>query len=84
MRRVTRLTHGFSKKAEHHAHAIALHDMHDNFGRTHKTGRVTPAMEAGGADHVWTRGAIAALMDANYIPKPRGPYKTKGQVENSN
>ena len=84
MRRFTRLTNGFSKKAEHHAHAVALHYMHDNFGRIHKTWRVTPAMEAGVADHVWTRGEIAALMDANYIPKPRGPYKTKGQVENSN
>ena len=84
MCRFTRLTHGFSLKAEHHAHAVALHDMPDNFGRIHETWRVTPAMEAGVADHVWTRGEIAALMDANDIPKPRGPYKTQGQAENSN
>ena len=54
MRRFTRLTNGFSKKVENHAHAIAIHYMHYNFCRVHKTLRVTPAMEAGIADHVWT------------------------------
>jgi hypothetical protein len=62
---------------------VALHYMHYNFGRIHKTLRVTPAMEAGVADHVWTMEEIAALMDANYVPKPRGPYKKKIQPENS-
>lgn len=47
MRRFTRLTNGFSKKVENHAHAVALHFMYYNFGRIHKTLRVTPAMEAG-------------------------------------
>ncbi len=62
MRRFTRLTNGFSKKLENHAHAVALHCMYYNFGRIHKTLRVTPAMEAGIADHVWTLEEIAALM----------------------
>ena len=52
MRRFTRLTNGFSKKIENHVHAIALHFMHYNFGRIHKTLRFTPAMEAGIADQV--------------------------------
>jgi hypothetical protein len=77
MRRFTCLTNGFSKKVENHAHAVALHYMNYNFGRVHKTLRVTPAMEAGVSDHVWTIEEIAELMDANYIPKPRGPYKKK-------
>jgi IS1 family transposase len=77
MRRFTRLTNGFSKKAENHAYAVALHYMYYNFGRIHKTLRVTPAMEAGVSDHVWTMEEIAALMDANQMPKPRGPYKKK-------
>jgi IS1 family transposase len=53
MRRFTRLTNAFSKKLENHAAAIALHYMHYNFCRIHKTLRVTPAMAAGIADHVW-------------------------------
>lgn len=63
MRRFTRLTNGFSKKIENHEHAISLHFMYYNFGRVHKTPRVTPAMEAGIADHVWTLEEIAALAD---------------------
>jgi IS1 family transposase len=54
MRRFTRLTNGFSKKIENHFYAVAIHFMHYNFCRVHKTLRVTPAMEAGIADHVWT------------------------------
>jgi IS1 family transposase len=54
MRRFTRLTNGFSKKIENHAASVALYFMHYNFCRVHKTLRVTPAMEAGLTDHVWT------------------------------
>jgi IS1 family transposase len=61
MRRFTRLTNGFSKKVENHAHAIALHFMFYNFGRIHKSLRVTPAMQAGVADHVWSLEEIAEL-----------------------
>jgi IS1 family transposase len=61
MRRFTRLTNAFSKKLENHAHAVALHFMYYNFGRIHKTLRVTPAMEAGVSDHVWTLEEIATL-----------------------
>ena len=32
-----------------------------NFGRIHKTLRVTPAMEAGVTDHVWSLEEIADL-----------------------
>ncbi len=53
-RRFTRLTNAFSKKVENHAAAVALYFMHYNFCRVHRTLRVTPAMEAGLTDHVWT------------------------------
>lgn len=65
VRRFTRLTNAFSKKAENHAHAIALHFMHYNFGRIHKTLRVTPAMEARVSDHVWSLEEIVVLADKN-------------------
>ena len=66
MRRFTRLTNGFSKKIENLAHAVALHYMHYNFARPHKTlGGRTPAMAAGVADHKWTNYEIAALLDSN-------------------
>ena len=61
MRRFTRLTNGFSKKVENHAHAVSLHFMHYNFARIHKTLRVTPAMQAGVSDHVWSLEEIASL-----------------------
>jgi IS1 family transposase len=54
MRRFTRLTNGFSKKVENHAYSVAIHYMHYNFCRIHQTLRVTPSMEAGLTDHVWT------------------------------
>jgi hypothetical protein len=63
MRRFTRLTNGFSKKVENLEHAVSLHFMHYNFARIHKTLRVTPAMEAGLTDHVWTLEEIASLAD---------------------
>jgi hypothetical protein len=67
MRRFTRLTNGFSKKFENHAHQIALYFFHYNFCRVHKTLRVTPAMEAGLADHVWTLEELCNLLPD---PKP--------------
>ncbi|MES2103249.1 MAG: DDE-type integrase/transposase/recombinase [Pseudomonadota bacterium] len=63
MRRFTRLTNGFSKKIENLEHAVALHFMYYNFGRIHKILRVTPAMEAGISDHVWSLEEIAKLTD---------------------
>jgi IS1 family transposase len=61
MRRFTRLTNAFSKKVDNHKAAVALHFMHYNFARIHKTLRVTPAMESGVADHVWSLEEIARL-----------------------
>lgn len=63
MRRFTRLTNGFSKKLENHAAMVALYFMYYNFGRVHQTLRVTPAMEAGIADHVWSIEEIVHLLE---------------------
>ena len=63
MRRFTRLTSGFSKKTENHAHAVAIHFMYDNFGRYHQTLRSTPAMRAGVTDHRWSLEEIVRLAN---------------------
>lgn len=63
IRRFTRLTNAFSKKIENHTAAVALHFMYYNFCRIHKTLRVTPAMEAGIASHVWSLEEMNALLD---------------------
>lgn len=63
-RRFTRLTNAFSKKVENHISSMAIYFMHYNFGRIHQTLRVTPAMEAGLSDHVWSLEEIAALSES--------------------
>jgi hypothetical protein len=63
-RRFTWLTNAFNKKVGNHMWALALHYMHHNFCRIHKTLRVTPAMEAGIADHVWSVEEIAGLLES--------------------
>ena len=74
IRRFTRLTNGFSKKVENHAASVALWFMYYNFCRVHQTLRMTPAMEAGLANHIWTIGEMVSLLPE---PKtsPRGPYR---------
>ena len=63
IRRFTRLTNAFSKKIENHAHSVALHYMHYNFVRIHKTLRVSPAMAAGVTERLWTIGDIVHLVE---------------------
>jgi IS1 family transposase len=66
MRRFTRLTNGFSKKVENLEYAVALHFMHYNFARPHKTLANpyprTPAMAAGIETHIWTIEDIVKLI----------------------
>ena len=74
MRRFARLTNAFSKKLENHIAALALYFTYYNFCRVHQTLRVTPAMEVGIADHVWSVEELVALLPAPES-KPRGPYR---------
>ena len=62
IRRFTRLTNGFSKKLENHAAAVALWFMYYNFCRIHQTLRITPAMEAGLSEHVWSIEELCGLL----------------------
>lgn len=62
MRRFTRLTNAFSKKVENHRHMVALFFLYYNFCRIHSTLRVTPAMEAGISNHVWSIEELCGLL----------------------
>ena len=62
MRRFTRLTNAFSTKLENHGAMVALYFMYYNFARIHQTIRVTPAMQAGIADHAWSLEKIVSLL----------------------
>jgi transposase-like protein/IS1 family transposase len=61
MRRMTRLTNGFSKKWENLEAAYALWFAYYNFCRKHQTLRITPAMEQGLTDHQWTVGELVGI-----------------------
>jgi IS1 family transposase len=79
MRRFTRLTNGFSKKIENHAHAVALHFAYYNLVKVHKTLRMTPAMAAGVTDKLWEMADLVAVVEAAEAkPGKRGPYKKRG------
>jgi hypothetical protein len=54
MRRFTRLTNAYSKRLANLKAAVALHFAHYNFCRVHSSLRITPAMEAGLTNHVWS------------------------------
>jgi len=82
MRRFTRLTNAFSKKAEAHYHMVCLYTVFYNFVRMHKTLRCSPAMAAGLSPTLWSMDNIVALIDvAAPAPKLRGPYKTKSRID---
>lgn len=63
MRRFTRLTNAFTKKAENHVHAVSLHFMYYNFCRIHQTLRVTPAMAAGVTKKLWEITDIVDVLE---------------------
>lgn len=65
MRRYTRLSNGHSKKLENHEHALAIFFQFYNFARINSAHRVTPAMELGISDHVWSVEEIVSLLDSN-------------------
>ena len=77
MRRFTRLTNGFSKRVENHAHMLALHFAHYNFCHVHKTLKCSPAMAAGVTDTLRDMEWIVGLIDAQ-APAPKRPGPKPG------
>jgi IS1 family transposase len=74
-RRFTRLTNGFSKKAENHCHMLAVHFMHYNFCRKHTAIKTTPAFAAQVADHQWTIEEIVGMMDGYFEQKIENAFE---------
>jgi hypothetical protein len=69
-----------SQKLENHGHALALYYVYYNFVRIHTTLRVTPAMEAGVSQTLWSMDDIVGLIEqyeAKQAPTKRGPYKKR-------
>lgn len=64
MRRFTRLTNAFSKKVENLTAAVSLHFAHYNYVRVHRTLRVTPAMEAGVSNRLWSLDELVERTSA--------------------
>jgi hypothetical protein len=62
-RRMTRLNNAFSKKAENHAHMMAIYFMHYNFVRIHQTLKVTPAMAAGVIPKLWEMADMVKVLE---------------------
>jgi IS1 family transposase len=69
VRRFTRLTNAFSKKFENHCHMVAIYHAYYNFCRVHQTLRVTPAMEVGLTDHIWTVQELISILDRKELAK---------------
>jgi hypothetical protein len=73
-RRFTRLTNAFSKKSENHAAAFSLFVAHYNLCRVHETLPVTPAMQLGVTDHIWSIRELVEAALAGVLPAqpPKG------------
>lgn len=64
MRRYTRLSNGFSRKAVNHAAAVALNYFAYNFIQIHSTLRTSPAQAAGVTDHLWSVNDLVSLWES--------------------
>jgi IS1 family transposase len=73
-RRLTRLTTGFSRRLVFLRAAMALHFAAYNFVRVHAALRVTPAMQLGVTDHIWSmEELVEAALYANSSAPPAVP-----------
>jgi len=74
IKRMARLTNAFSKKLRNLKAAVSLHMAFYNFCRVHETLRVTPAMQAGLTDHVWSVDELLHVAIGQQAPSPRPPH----------
>lgn len=80
MRRLTRLTNGFSKRIENHARAVSRHFAHHNLCRPHETlsgmrkVKVTPATAAGVESHPWSITQLCELLEGQPFQRRNGGH----------
>ena len=73
MRRFTRKTNGFSKRAEHHLHSVSLYFLYHNFCKIHGSlNGMTPAQAIALADEPYSLEWVVGLIDER-APKPNRP-----------
>jgi IS1 family transposase len=80
-RRFTRLTNGFSKRADYHLAALGLYVAHHNFCRVHEALRITPAMALGLTDHIWTIGELVTACLENAPSRPKKVHRRFKVIE---
>ncbi len=78
-KRFSRLSNAFSKKLENHAAAVSLYVGHYNLCRVHEALRITPAMQLGVTDHIWSIGELVEAALTGVTPEPgeraAGPFR---------
>jgi hypothetical protein len=60
-----------------------LHPVFNNYCRVHQTLRVTPAMEAKIADHVWDIEELVGLLEADEQKMIENGAKYRAKIQNS-
>ena len=78
IRRFTRLTNASSKKAENHAHGVAIYIMHYNFVRIHQTLRCTPAMASCVTTKLWELGDMVKILEDRETQRARVAPEASG------
>ena len=73
VKRMTRPTNAFSKKAANHAHMMAIYFMHYNFVRIHQTLKVTPAMAAGVTGKPWEMADMVKVFEDREADRRKMP-----------
>ncbi len=61
-----------AKKLENHQAAVALYVGRYNLCRVHEALRVTPAMQLGMTDHIWTIGELVDAALGGKVTEPQG------------
>lgn len=80
MRRHARRTNAHSKTVDGHQAAVALHIAFYHWCRVHETLRVTPAMELGLTNHIWSVAELIERAQETPAPAPPQPPRERPRL----